>query len=51
MKKKLEPIFKNNYTAIAMSSSNEYVPYLSTCLQSLKEHANTDHNYHDRCEQ
>ena len=40
----IDPIFKN-YTAIAMSSSNAYVPYLSVCLQSLKEHMSLYNNY------
>ncbi len=43
--KTLEPIFKDNYTAIAMSSSDEYIPYLSVCLQSLVEHTSNNHNY------
>ncbi len=41
----LEPVFKENYTAIAMSSSDEYIPYLSVCLQSLVEHASDEHYY------
>jgi len=41
----INPIWDDNYTAIAMSSSNEYVPYLSVCLQSLIEHSSKDHNY------
>lgn len=44
-KKNLLPAFKSNNNVIAMSSSNEYVPYLSTCLQSLKEVANNNQNY------
>lgn len=40
-----KPIWQENYAAIAMSSSNEYVPYLSVCLNSLKLHAKQDHNY------
>ncbi len=39
------PVWKDNYTAIAMSSSDEYVPYLSVCLQSLKNHASASHRY------
>ena len=34
-----------NCTVVAMSSSNEYVPYLSVCLQSLKEHSSIKNNY------
>jgi len=41
----LKPVFKENYTAIAMSSSDEYIPYLSVCLQSLVEHTDNNHNY------
>lgn len=41
----LSPKWKDNYVAIAMSSSNEYVPYLSVCLQSLIEHCSNDVNY------
>lgn len=39
------PYFNANSYCIAMSSSNEYVPYLSVCLQSIKEHASDDKNY------
>lgn len=42
---KLKPIFKNNYSAIAMSSSEEYLPYLCVCLQSLIDNSNKKHNY------
>ena len=45
MNKTIKPIFPDNYTAIAMSSSDEYAPYLSVCLQSLKEHSSPNHNY------
>lgn len=41
----LEPVWKDNYVAIAMSSSNEYVPYLSVCLQSLIDNSSSEHNY------
>ena len=41
----LEPVWKDNYVAIAMSSSNEYVPYLSVCLQSLIHNSSSEHNY------
>lgn len=41
----LEPVWEDNYTAIAMSSSEEYIPYLSVCLQSLAEHTSPNHNY------
>ncbi len=42
---KIVPYFKNNKFAIACSSSNEYVPYLSVFLQSVKEQANKNKNY------
>jgi len=41
----LEPIFNENYTVVAMSCSNEYVPYLSVYLCSIIEHASDNHNY------
>lgn len=41
----LKPVFKDNSVAIAMSSSNEYAPYLSVCLESLKHCASADRNY------
>ncbi|MBR3631538.1 MAG: DUF4422 domain-containing protein [Elusimicrobiaceae bacterium] len=41
----LFPVFQKNNVAVAMSSSNEYVPYLSVCLQSLQDHVSKDHNY------
>lgn len=44
-KSDLKPAFDNNNNVIAMSSSNEYVPYLSTCLESLKKVVNPEQNY------
>ncbi|MBQ9150402.1 glycosyltransferase family 8 protein [bacterium] len=41
----IKPKWNENFTAIAMSSSKEYVPYLSVCLQSLKENTSKKHNY------
>ncbi len=41
----LQPVWNDNYVAIAMSSSNEYVPYLSVCLQSLVEYSSPNNNY------
>lgn len=41
----LEPIWKDNYTAIAMSSSDEYLPYLAVCIQSIVDHTSSNHNY------
>lgn len=39
------PKYKDNYAAIVFSSSNYYVPYLSTSIYSLIEHASDDSNY------
>ncbi|MBE7708051.1 MAG: glycosyltransferase family 8 protein [Cyanobacteria bacterium SIG27] len=41
----IKPIFSKNYSAIAMSSSEEYLPYLCVCLQSLIDNADKKHNY------
>ena len=41
----LLPHFKNNYAVLAVSSSNEYVPYLSVYLTSVIENASPEHNY------
>ncbi len=41
----IEPIWTENFTAIAMSSSDEYVPYLSVYLTSIVEHSSDNHNY------
>ena len=41
----INPAFETNNNVIAMSSSNEYVPYLSTCLESLKSVADKNQNY------
>lgn len=41
----ITPAFKENNHAISMSSSNQYVPYLSTCLESLKVNCNKTQNY------
>lgn len=41
----LFPAFDKNNIAIACSSSQEYVPYLSVFLQSIKEHTSKDKNY------
>ena len=43
--KMLHPFFEDNSIAIAMSCSNEYVPYLSTCLQSIVDNASENKNY------
>ena len=42
---KIEPIWKENYSAIAMASSDEYLPYLCVCLQSLINKTSKKHNY------
>ncbi len=44
-KKIIMPAFKDNYCAIACSSSNEYAPYLSVFLKSLVAHSNPEKNY------
>ena len=41
----LEPVWKDNYVAIAANSSNEYVPYLSVYLESIKANAESNTNY------
>ncbi len=43
--KEIFPAFKNNNNVIAMSSSSEYIPYLSVCLKSLIENINENQNY------
>lgn len=41
----LKPAFQENFTTIAMSSSNEYAPYLAVCLQSLIDNSSKEKNY------
>src|SRR5574344_920259 len=41
----MKPFFLNNYVAVAMSSSEEYLPYLSVCLQSLVDNSSIENNY------
>lgn len=41
----LSPNFKDNYAVLAVSSSNEYVPYLSVYLRSVIENSSVNHNY------
>lgn len=41
----LKPIWDSNYSAIVMSCSNEFVPYLCVCLQSIVEHTSSEYNY------
>ena len=43
--KTLTPLWNDNYVAIAMSSSEEYLPYLSVCLQSLVDNSSIDNKY------
>ncbi|MFI3300972.1 MAG: glycosyltransferase family 8 protein [Candidatus Gastranaerophilales bacterium] len=40
----MKPAF-NNAANIVMSCSEEYAPYLSVCLQSLKDNTSSKHNY------
>lgn len=42
---KIIPLFKENFSIIAMSSSEEYFPYLSVYLQSLCDNTSDDWNY------
>lgn len=39
------PIFKDNQICLAVSSSNEYVPYLSIYLQSISSYISKNNNY------
>ena len=41
----IKPAFNENYSAIAINCSNEYVPYLAVCLKSLVDNTSKDHNY------
>lgn len=41
----LKPIFDDNPVCVAFSSNDFYVPYLSTLLQSIKDHASVSRNY------
>lgn len=41
----LRPAFKNNNIALAMSSSNEYAPYVSVLIQSIIDNAKKGNNY------
>jgi len=41
----ITPLWNENVITIAMSSSQMYSPYLSVCLQSLKEHTTETYNY------
>ena len=43
--KSINPVFQKNVIAIAAASSNEYVPYLSVWLESIKKWASMDNNY------
>lgn len=41
----IRPAFRSNKMVIACASSQEYAPYLSVYLQSIKEHASSDKFY------
>lgn len=41
----LKPAFDNNNIALAMSSSNEYAPYVSVLIQSIIDNAKSSNNY------
>ena len=42
---KLYPAYKENYVTVSANSSDEYVPYLSVYLLSIKENSSPDTNY------
>ncbi|MDD6706358.1 MAG: DUF4422 domain-containing protein [Olsenella sp.] len=42
---KLQPVFDDNAVCVAFSANDFYAPYLSTLLQSIKDHASPDRNY------
>lgn len=41
----ISPYYNKNYCVLACSSSQEYVPYLSVFLQSIKNKASENYNY------
>ena len=41
----IEPVWTENFTAIAANSSNEYVPYLSVYLESILKNTSENRNY------
>lgn len=41
----IQPAFKNNNIAVVMASSNEYVPFLLTLLQSIIDNMSEENNY------
>ena len=41
----IKNLFENEYATIVTSCSDEYVPYLSVCLQSLKDNSEPKHKY------
>ena len=43
--KDLKPIWSDNYVVISATSSNEYVPYLSVYLESIKSNTDEKTNY------
>ena len=42
---KINPVFQENYAAIALVSSDEYAPFASVVVASIIANANEDHNY------
>lgn len=42
---KLQPYYEENNIAIVVSSSNEYVPYLSVYIKSILDNATENYNY------
>lgn len=41
----IEPVFKNNYAAIALVSSDEYAPFASVVIASIIANSSKKHNY------
>ena len=42
---KINPAFNENYTTLVMNCSNEYVPYMDVCLQSVLDNSSKKQNY------
>lgn len=45
IKHSIKPAFKEKNIPVIFASSQEYVPYLSVALTSLKKNMNPDYNY------
>lgn len=42
---KIQPVFKENFAAIALVASDEYAPFASVVVASIIANANNEHNY------